>query len=208
MGILTDDMARLRNEIEALRQGRKTLLKEMVRGAKGLKGAVAKMQAGFRQAHARMAKESRANRQRFLQELNTGVASMQTGFRQAHAQMARETKGARLAFLSDLKTTVFMMQTGFHQSRMHMAKRGRASRRQFVAHLEELVGGLRQEFAADLAGARRAFFGLLPAAHKARAEAPRRAREESERQAREAAPLPESPPAPAAPQVKGEKKRP
>jgi hypothetical protein len=195
MGILTDDMARLRNEIEALRQGRKTLLKEMVRGAKAMKSAVAKMQAGFRQSQGRMSRETRANRLRFLHDLNTGVARMQTGFRQAHAQMAHETKGERLAFLSNLKTAVFMMQTGFHQARMHQAKRGRAGRRQFVSRLQEVVGGLRQEFAADLAGARRAFFGFSEP--KARAEAPRRARE--------ATPPTERPMAEGPPQGKGEK---
>jgi hypothetical protein len=68
-----------------------------------------------------------------------------------------------------------------------MARKSGAERRAGVAHLKMTVGGMRQEFAADLMGAHRAWFGPSPAERRARADAARRAREEGERQAREAA---------------------
>jgi len=180
MGILTDDMLRLCHEIGAWRRGRKLLLKDLGRETKAMKSATAKMQGTMRRAHAQTAKETRQERQGFVAALNTQVALMQGGFRQAHARMARESKGERLSFLFDLKSRVAKMQAGFRQVHTQMAK--------------TVVGGLRREFAADLAGAHRAFFGLSPAELKARAEAERRReaaalverqRLEAERRARE-----------------------
>ena len=51
------------------------------------------------------------------------------------------------------------MQRGFHSARADMAQRQQRMLRGFVAGLRATVMGLRKEFADDLSGARKAFFG-------------------------------------------------
>jgi hypothetical protein len=80
MGSLTGDMTRLRSEISALRGSRESLLKEMARAVKDRKNAVAGMRAGFRKAHAEMARNSRAERVSFFSGLRTTVSAMRKRF--------------------------------------------------------------------------------------------------------------------------------
>ncbi len=67
---------------------------------------------------------------------------------------------------------------GFRLSRSTSAKNEKAHREMFVSNMKSSVGAIRQEFAADLIGARRAWATLSPAA--------RRAKVQNERQAKEA----------------------
>lgn len=67
MGRLTDEMTRLRNELNAAQQAR-------------IDAEVTRKQAG----------------EAYNQELANNVATMRAGFREAHAQMAQETKQARM----------------------------------------------------------------------------------------------------------------
>jgi colicin import membrane protein len=110
------------------------------------------MKAGFHQAHTEMARQSKAERQDFVEALGHGVANLRAGFRRAHRDMARKTRAERRAATNRLKKT---------------------------------VGARRREFALDLAGAHRIWFGPSPAELKAKAE--RRAKAEAERRAREEA---------------------
>jgi colicin import membrane protein len=81
-------------------------------------------------------------------------------------------RAARVSFVKDLKREVATMREGFRRQNKERAR---------------TVMALRQEVAADLAGARRAWFGPTPAERRARAEAERRAKAEAERRAKEAA---------------------
>jgi hypothetical protein len=173
MGKLTEEMTRLRGEINVLRGMRKTMLKDLGRHNKAMKSAVAKMQAGFRQGHAHMARASRAERQGFASNLARQVSRMQAGFRQAHADMTRAARSERLGFLAGLKGQVAAMQSGFRHNFRELSNREKMARRRFVTHLAGTVRGLRRELAADLAGARRAFFAFSPGELKARVEAER-----------------------------------
>jgi len=58
MGNLTDDMTRLRGEVDALRSERETLMQDLARGAKNLASTVSAMQAEFSADHAAMAKKN------------------------------------------------------------------------------------------------------------------------------------------------------
>ena len=69
---------------------------------------------------------------------------------------------------------------GFHRAHKAMARQTKAERRAAVNHLKKTVGGMRREFALDLAGAHRAWFGPSPAERRAQAEAERRAKAEAE----------------------------
>ncbi len=68
-------------------------------------------------------------------------------------------RGARQGFVKDLTRNVARMQTTFRRARQEMARKTRAERRAAINHLKKTVAGLRQEFAADLQGARRAWAG-------------------------------------------------
>ena len=68
-------------------------------------------------------------------------------------------RGARQGFVKDPTRNVARMQTTFRRARQEMARKTRAERRAAINHLKKTVAGLRQEFAADLQGARRAWAG-------------------------------------------------
>jgi hypothetical protein len=67
-------------------------------------------------------------------------------------------RAARLSFVKDLKGEVAAMREGFRRQNKERAR---------------TVMALRQEVAADLAGARRAWFGPSPAERRAKKEAKR-----------------------------------
>ena len=76
---------------------------------------------------------------------------------------------ARVSFVKDMCQEVVTMREGFRRANEERARE---------------VKALRQEVAADLAGARRAWFGPSPAERRAQKEAERRAREQAERERR------------------------
>ncbi len=91
MGHITGDMTRLVGEIRALRDARNKLIEDLTRGAKDLKDAVSAMLANFSNAHAAMARKTKAERMAFLSGLNNAVAGMRKEF-------AADLAGARLAW--------------------------------------------------------------------------------------------------------------
>jgi len=68
-------------------------------------------------------------------------------------------RGARKSFVKDNCHNVAAMRRGFSQARAAMAAKTKKDRQHYVADLKGTVAGLRQEFAADLDGARRAWAG-------------------------------------------------
>ena len=59
----------------------------------------------------------------------------------------------------DRSTAVSEMRTGFFHAHSVMARKMKADLRAFITNLKREVGGQRQEFRADLAGARRVWNG-------------------------------------------------
>ena len=137
MGLLTDDMTRLRGEVDALRSSREAFIEDM-------KTDVSHMQSDFRNDHAEMAGKLRDDLGTFVSELEANVSEMKAGFNNDHAEMARKLR-------DDLGT--------------------------FVSELRQETTGLRGEFAADIAGARRAWFGPSPVKRGAMEEAERQQEE-------------------------------
>ncbi len=129
----------------------------------------------------------RGARLTFVRDLGQDVAAMKAEFRRAHSEMGRCTKAERQGFVKTLGHEVASLMAGFHLAHKAMARQTKAERRAAVNHLKKTVGGLRREFALDLAGAHRAFFGPSPEERRAQAEADRRARAEAERHAKEEA---------------------
>ncbi len=73
---LTDDMARLRGEVDALRSDRGALMQELARGAKDLASSVSAMQAGFAAAHATMARKTGRARATYVSRIKRQVGRM------------------------------------------------------------------------------------------------------------------------------------
>jgi hypothetical protein len=79
---------------------------------------------------------------------------------------------------------VVSLMAGFHRAHKAMARQTKAERRAAVNHLKITVGGMRREFALDLAGAHRVWCGPTPAELQAKAEGERRAKAEAEAERR------------------------
>jgi len=76
MGNLTDDMTRLRGEVDALRSDRGALMQELARGAKELASTVSAMQADFAAAHTAMARKTRRERASYVAKIKKQVGRM------------------------------------------------------------------------------------------------------------------------------------
>lgn len=92
MGTLTDDLTRLRAEINALRENRSALQNALTQNILQLKGDVAELRSGFRQAHADMAANGRNSRVSFVTDLSHQVAGLL-------GAVADDLKGAREAWI-------------------------------------------------------------------------------------------------------------
>ncbi len=113
MGFLTEDMTRLRGEINDLRMARKELSKSLKRGAAVIRGNVLEMRTAFRGAHAEMAGRTKAERVAFVSGLERTVGDLRRQISGAHAEMARRTKAERTAFVSGLKKMVMDLREEF-----------------------------------------------------------------------------------------------
>ena len=76
MGNLTNDMTRLRGEVDALRSDRGALMQELARGAKNLASSVSAMQADFAAAHATMARKTGKARAAYVAKIKRQVGRM------------------------------------------------------------------------------------------------------------------------------------
>jgi hypothetical protein len=106
MGNLTDDMTRLRGEVDALRSDRGALMQELARGAKDLTMAVAAMRTGFTSAHAAMAKQTRGKRGTFVDAVIAEVNSLLGEFSRDRNDMARKGRDDRRTFLLKMRGQV------------------------------------------------------------------------------------------------------
>ena len=91
MGNLTDDMTRLRGEIDALRGSREALIQDLARDTKGMKSSVAAMLGDFSKEHADMTRRSRKSRMAFVSGVRKKVFKMKR-------EMQNDLNGARKAW--------------------------------------------------------------------------------------------------------------
>lgn len=109
MGNLTDDMTRLRGEVEAMRGARSVLMQDLARGASDLTKVVAAMRADFASAHTEMARKSRGERKAFVADVILEVNSLLVAFCRERDTMARKGRDDRGTFLADLRREVTNM---------------------------------------------------------------------------------------------------
>ena len=91
MGNLTDDMTRLRGEIDVQRNARGALMQDLARGAKDLSSVVSAMRADFSSTHAAMARKAKRGRDGAVNSIKKRVNRM-------HREMAADLAGARRAW--------------------------------------------------------------------------------------------------------------
>jgi hypothetical protein len=96
MGNLTDDMTRLRGEVDALRSDRGALMQELARGAKDLASTVSAMKADFAAAHATMARKTGKARASYVAKIKRQVGRMRK-------ETSSDLVGARRAWLGKAK---------------------------------------------------------------------------------------------------------
>jgi hypothetical protein len=93
MGTLTNDMTRLRGDVDALRNARIALMQNLTRGANGLAKKVSSMRTEFTAAHQAMAKKAKMDLTAYL----SGVKKRVNGLRKENTA---DLAGARLAWAS------------------------------------------------------------------------------------------------------------
>ena len=106
MGNLTDDMTRLRGEVDALRGVRGALMNDLTRGARDLTTAVAAMRADFASAHTAMAKKTGEERGAFVAAVIDEVNSLLGEFSKNRNDMARKGGHDRRTFVSEMSRQV------------------------------------------------------------------------------------------------------
>jgi len=106
MGNLTDDMTRLRGEVETMRGARDALMKDLARGATDLTKVVAAMRADFTSAHTAMAKKTGQERGAFVAAMISEVNTLLSDFSRVRDEMARKGMHDRGIYLAELRRQV------------------------------------------------------------------------------------------------------
>jgi hypothetical protein len=174
MGRFTEDMGRLREEIESERIARHTLIsdtrQEVAEAAHAfisdLKHTVETLQTDFRVAHADMAQAARSDRNAFLARLGgavadirVAVANRQAAVRDELAASAAQARAEREQATAVLREDVAALQDGFQQARGVMAMEVRTAGQAFVSGIVGAVADLQQQtvqMVGDFAGERAA----------------------------------------------------
>ena len=144
MAVLTEDMTRLRDEIEILRGTRSSFIRN-------LKRDVGEMKADFRKERMEMGRETRDELMTFVSDLKGDVFQMQDDFRKANIERAEKTRDELMTFVSGLKED---------------SRKTKAGRDAFISDLKQTVADMLQGFSSDLEGARSAWFGTPSIKHK------------------------------------------
>lgn len=91
MGVLTNDMTRLRGEIGGLRGARRALINDLLHRTRERRSAVVGMQAGFRRSHAEMSRKAKADLRAFMSALRRTVSALRR-------EVGEDIAGARRAW--------------------------------------------------------------------------------------------------------------
>ena len=86
----SEDLGRLRDEMATLHNGRVEMLETLSAG-------VREMRAGFRKAHAHMARKTRAGLKTFMSDLRANVMGLRAGFQGENAATHLAWFGSRRA---------------------------------------------------------------------------------------------------------------
>lgn len=167
MGVFTDDMARLSEEIAVGRASRKDMLHSLKGSIATLKIDVGEMLSEFgnKRAETKQKMQSELSEftsrlQRFSEDLGEQVIDMRKGFHQERTQMLermdeelRSFVGRLKSFAAGLDDDVTRMRKGFHQARSEMIDRMRLELGGFTNELKTTVGSMLEKFRSERLGA-------------------------------------------------------
>lgn len=145
MGALTDDITRLCGEIEGLRDSRKVFGAQLDKETKEMKTEVSKMRGGFRRDQKNMAVRTKADRVKFVSNLDAEVSGLLNAFDKSHAEMAAKTKKANAEFVSDVANHVSGLLTGYNKNRKEMGVTTKRENAIFVADVIRFVNAKNKE---------------------------------------------------------------
>ncbi len=155
---LTNEMNRLRCDIDLLRESRSTFLAGLRGEVSGNRERVIRMVNGFRSDRTSRAGTERDGRRAFAANLSTGVGDMLKDFREKRNESASETRGALEAcvsevsrFVLDLKKDVQNTMAALHEDRVEMSRDTKENLEGFVSGLKADVENLLAEFEDDRA---------------------------------------------------------
>ena len=138
MGNLTDDMTRLRGEVEAMRGARCALMQDLASGASELTKVVAAMRADFASAHTEMARTTSGERKSFVADVILEVNSLLGAFSSDREKMARKGRDDRGAFLAEMRREVMNLRKETAEDLMgaRVVWRGQCHRKSRNVHLK------------------------------------------------------------------------
>lgn len=156
MGLLTDDMARLRGEVNFLRDERMILAKSIKEDTQNRKDATMAMREQFRNAHLTMAESSKRDRMAWFSGLKSNIVSLKEGFyrdfaavRHTLAEMAANTQKTNADFVTSMKSDVSQLREGFRLAHTTMADKSQADRMAFLAGLKADVSKMQEGFSKN-----------------------------------------------------------
>ena len=146
MGRLTNDLARLRQNIDGSRESRikenaERSAQECVRAT-----SVNTMIAGFASAHANQAKVDAQAREIFVTENTRTVFDLLDQFSKGHQSMAHQSRQERATFVSDVAKKTADLIAEFDANHKESSDRSANERANFIANLGHEVASLLENF--------------------------------------------------------------
>jgi predicted flap endonuclease-1-like 5' DNA nuclease len=129
MAGLTEDMTRLRDEIESLRSTRGALIRDLRHDADELKADVTDFLTDFRKRHMEIGRATRHDLMEFTSHikdhvvgLKEDVAHMKAGFLRRHVDMADTLKDHLHTYVSELKDDVADLLSAYREQRKEISE--------------------------------------------------------------------------------------
>ncbi|MEJ2718254.1 MAG: hypothetical protein P8182_14145 [Deltaproteobacteria bacterium] len=153
MGNLTNDMARLREEITAMSNARRAQTIDREIENEKMKVGESSMLKGMREAHEAMARDAGGYRAKFVSDLTADVHALRDMFRQELAGSAAERKRTQEDFdarlkkaVANLRSDAARMMKDHRQSLAQMQLKSKKDREDFVSSLQHEVSAMQQAF--------------------------------------------------------------
>jgi hypothetical protein len=154
MGRLTDDMTRLRGDIDSSRSSRLAQTHET-------RSSVKAQLADFALTRTRNGQQDSQARANFVSDISKSTSGLLSDFNSDRRNMAEQTSKQRADFISDLSSSTSNLLSDFNSDRRNMAEQTSKQRADFVTNLSNGVSVFINDIATDRADAHAAFFGTV-----------------------------------------------
>jgi len=159
MSGLTEDMARLRDEIGALRASRSQFIKDLKYDVGELKVNVADFLADSHKYHMEAGRATRRDLMEFtsliknqIAALKEEVAQMQMNFFKGHTDMADNMKNRLHVYISEIKKDVADLLSVYREDRKEMSRETKEKLMESMVNIKEYVADLANNVAEMMSG--------------------------------------------------------